>query len=77
MQYQPSIKTVLPYGFESCEIQTIYYCGTKEEYADVKIQGYSATAVKDARVYYYSEEEPEDTTNYYWHYDENNNIVEW
>lgn len=65
-------KTVTAIGdgaFADCEALTVFFEGTRGEWADVTI-GENNAVFETAIVCYYTEEQPTDTEIKYWHYDE-------
>lgn len=65
----PGSVTFIDYlAFASCNsLETVYYKGTAEEWADITI-GRANENLTLADIYYYSKTEPTDTTYNYWHY---------
>lgn len=67
-------------AFMLCEyIDSVYYRGTAEEWANILFEFYSNESERIKRAslrYYYSETQPSEEGKY-WHYDENNEIVIW
>ena len=62
--------------FYLCEsLESIYYLGTAEEWANVKLADKTEYFV-NADIYFYSEDEPAEEGNY-WHYSESGEVVVW
>jgi len=63
-------------ALRTVKLQSIFYEGTAEEFAQIEI-GWFNDGFKGATVYYYSELQPEESPETKWHYDENGVPVVW
>ena len=71
-----SVTSIGYQAFRFCsKLETIYYKGTAEEWADISI-GEDNTYLTGATVYFYSEEAPADEGSF-WHYGNDGEIVVW
>ena len=62
--------------YEGVPLNTVYYCGTAEDWAKISIDSFGNDNLTDATRYYYSETAPTASGNY-WHYDADGNVVIW
>jgi len=72
-----SITNIDTYAFYTCyKLVDIYYQGTANQWAQVKISIVNPSIRNSTTIYYYSATKPT-KDGYYWHYDEYDNIVKW
>ena len=57
-------------------LKRLYYEGTEQEFASVKLNTSTNSKLVTATKYFYSASKPTTSGNY-WHYDSNGNVVIW
>ncbi len=71
------VTSIQDYAFKECGgIAKVYYKGTADEWAKVRIGQWLNNCLLDAKRYYYSEEMPLEEGDF-WHYDTDGNIAVW